>query len=417
MSVIKSSSKERLISATPELAGQMANHHKDDKTPHNDGNSEHSYQKLVKKVADILVQKNIVKTKNPLSSSAKVQEKTLNCSQLTGVLEGSSAALHFPAEVMPHTMPVVVPFVGDVSLSHVTEPLQSELPLEFTDEALVGDIQEIPMDDELFDEDIPLLNMGGAPMVIIPHKEVIQQRNSLLNTSTSMAGNQQEQPIASEFENDNMIESPLQNKVSQHSVSTPKMVEQEFKQIEKPDAEVNVNQVSENLPESVMSTDHFMQNLTKNEKRPSTLHESSNNVDDMIVRNGLASSEVGTLLSSQSQAQEQPVSLTKDLSAVVRHIEQGIEHNDLNYRFQYSHNLPKTLTYTFQKWNNSPSVTFELATKTELIASTSSGEMQSALQDNKHLLGSEKHIYFRQEQEERRQQQGQQQEQEQQEED
>ncbi|MEX6209789.1 hypothetical protein AB6G58_06485 [Providencia huaxiensis] len=60
---------------------------------------------------------------------------------------------------------------------------------------------------------------------------------------------------------------------------------------------------------------------------------------------------------------------------------------------------PRTLTYTFQQWKNAPSVTFELATKTDVIASTYSREVQHVLQDNKHLLSSEKNIYFRQEQE------------------
>ncbi len=73
----------------------------------------------------------------------------------------------------------------------------------------------------------------------------------------------------------------------------------------------------------------------------------------------------------------------------------------------------RSLTYAFNSWQNEPSVTFELATKGELIASTYSHEVQHALHENKHLFDGEHSVYIRREEnrdEQRNQQQHQQEE-------
>ncbi len=73
----------------------------------------------------------------------------------------------------------------------------------------------------------------------------------------------------------------------------------------------------------------------------------------------------------------------------------------------------RSLTYAFNRWKNEPSVTFELATKSELIASTDSHEVQHALDENKYLLSGELNVYIQGEKnrdEQRNQQQQQQQE-------
>ncbi|WP_186370158.1 type III secretion system needle length determinant, SpaN/EivJ family [Yersinia bercovieri] len=55
----------------------------------------------------------------------------------------------------------------------------------------------------------------------------------------------------------------------------------------------------------------------------------------------------------------------------------------------------RTLSYTFTQWKNSPVVTFELSGAGELAAMTTSVEVQQALQENQHLLASEKPLHFR----------------------
>ncbi|TOM54290.1 hypothetical protein, partial [Vibrio parahaemolyticus] len=75
-------------------------------------------------------------------------------------------------------------------------------------------------------------------------------------------------------------------------------------------------------------------------------------------------------------------------SSTAQKVEQWIEHSNAIKNAQVNESSPRTLTYTFQQWKNAPSVTFELATKTDVIASTYSREVQHVLQDNKHLLSS-----------------------------
>lgn len=76
----------------------------------------------------------------------------------------------------------------------------------------------------------------------------------------------------------------------------------------------------------------------------------------------------------------------------------------------------RSFTYTFNQWQSSPSVTFELASKGEFVASTASPEVQLALNENKHLLAHETSVHIRRE-DERQQHRNRQQHDQQQEED
>ncbi|WP_439652705.1 SpaN/EivJ family type III secretion system needle length determinant [Providencia manganoxydans] len=58
----------------------------------------------------------------------------------------------------------------------------------------------------------------------------------------------------------------------------------------------------------------------------------------------------------------------------------------------------RSLTYTFNQWQNSPSVTFEIAARgSELLATTSSPEVHRALHENQHLFRSEQPLSIRHE--------------------
>lgn len=72
----------------------------------------------------------------------------------------------------------------------------------------------------------------------------------------------------------------------------------------------------------------------------------------------------------------------------------------------------RSLTYTFNQWQNSPSVTFELAARgSELLATTTSPEVHRALHENQHLFRSEHPLSIRHEEQRHERQRQQQQEQ------
>ncbi|HEP0304702.1 TPA: hypothetical protein QIS90_000496 [Providencia rettgeri] len=93
-----------------------------------------------------------------------------------------------------------------------------------------------------------------------------------------------------------------------------------------------------------------------------------------------------------------------------------MENNPLLGEDKQPKSMGRSLTYTFNQWQSSPSVTFELASKGEFIASTASRDVQSALNENKHLLNHESSVQIRRE-DERQQQRNRQQHDQQQEED
>lgn len=71
----------------------------------------------------------------------------------------------------------------------------------------------------------------------------------------------------------------------------------------------------------------------------------------------------------------------------------------------------RTLSYTFNQWQNAPTVSFALASanKDQVVASTLSHEVQEALQDNQHLWTGEQKMVIRREEQEGQQRQRQQQ--------
>ncbi|MEQ4676069.1 hypothetical protein ABN063_16020 [Providencia vermicola] len=156
----------------------------------------------------------------------------------------------------------------------------------------------------------------------------------------------------------------------------------------------------------------FRQELTKNEKKAPVLQEMLNIENANMVQN--SSSRIDVVGEVYRQTQAAPLQGT---TANPQSINQPIEYNSISHSLLANENEPRTLTYTFHQWKNTPSVTFELATKTELVALTQSQEVQETLKENKHLLNSEQDIYFHQEQHKERGQHHPQQEHHQQEED
>lgn len=156
----------------------------------------------------------------------------------------------------------------------------------------------------------------------------------------------------------------------------------------------------------------FRQELTKNEKKAPVLQEMLNIEDANMVQN--SSSRIDVVGEVYRQTQAAPLQGT---TANPQSINQPIEYNSISHSLLTNEDGPRTLTYTFHQWKNTPSVTFELATKTELVAMTQSQEVQETLKENKHLLNSEQDIYFHQEQHKERGQHHPQQEHHQQEED
>ncbi|WOB91162.1 hypothetical protein P3L44_00860 [Providencia sp. PROV175] len=74
-----------------------------------------------------------------------------------------------------------------------------------------------------------------------------------------------------------------------------------------------------------------------------------------------------------------------------------VENNPLLGENQQLKTAERSFTYTFSQWQSSPSVTFELASKGEFVASTASPEVQLALNENKHLLNHETSVHIRRE--------------------
>ena len=168
---------------------------------------------------------------------------------------------------------------------------------------------------------------------------------------------------------------------------------------------------NEQLPLSQILAD-FGQDVTKNEKKASVLQEMVDIEDVNIIQN--RSPQIDVVGKVYREAQTTPL---RGGITYPQSMNQTVEHNAVFNSTLTNEYEPRTLTYTFHQWKNAPSVTFELATKTELIAVTQNREVQETLKENKHLLNSEHDVYFRQEQHQERGQHHQQQEHNQQEED
>lgn len=436
MSAIKSLSSETQINAGAGSAEMMVYPAKCHK-PQSHGDSHNcSYQKLVKKVAEALGQKNKndIKPEKQLSLVWEtLQQPIFEHSQSLGkpypILEAPITELL--------SIPTLASSLAGLPLVAIKSEVTGGIQQEIASDEPLGETREVSIDSDFFEEDIPLINMSGMPIIHIPYKEITQQPNSLLNSSVQAEENASSQSIATMFDGENLAQPQSQDKGQKYAVLVPDALAPVAHKTEKnivtdaKPAAKNLSQgnewgsdkplVVEALKTSgedqiMMSSERFMQNLTKSEKKQSVLHESTQRDGDNIVQNRLHPTEIEA--APLTQLQTQATSPARNLSSVIQKIEQGRASSDVAPNLQESQSLPRTLTYTFQQWESKPSVTFDLATKSELIASTYSREMQSALQENKHLLGSDKNLYFRQEQgQERRQHQGHQQEQRQQEED
>ncbi|WP_273839091.1 hypothetical protein [Providencia rettgeri] len=168
---------------------------------------------------------------------------------------------------------------------------------------------------------------------------------------------------------------------------------------------------NEQLPLNQALAD-FRPELTKNEKKAPVLQEMADIEDVNIVQN--RPPQINAVGEVYRQAQVLPF---RDATTHSQSISQIVEHNVISHLAITNEHEPRTLTYTFHQWKNAPSVTFELAKKTELVVMTQSREVQETLKENKHLLNSEHDVYFRQKQHQERGQHHQQREHNQQEED
>ncbi|WP_272676701.1 hypothetical protein ACLI07_00795 [Providencia huaxiensis] len=99
-----------------------------------------------------------------------------------------------------------------------------------------------------------------------------------------------------------------------------------------------------------------------------------------------------------AMSSSEPVQATQPKQEVHR-IPELIENNPLLGESKQLKAVSRSLTYTFNQWQSSPSVTFELASKGEFVASTASQEVQLALNENKHLLNHETSVHIQREDE------------------
>lgn len=435
MSAIKSLSSETQMNARAGSAEMMVHPVKGHKPQSNGDSHNCSYQKLVKKVAEALGQKNKndVKPEKQLSLVWEtLQQPTLEYFQSVG---RANPILEAPMTELL-SMPTLASSLVSLPQGAIKPEMTGEIQQEIASDESLGETREVSIDNDFFEEDIPLINMSGMPIIHTPYKEIIQQSNSLLSPSVQAEENRQPPSMVSLLDGENLAQPRGQDKgqrsadlISDALASVAHKTEKNIVMDAKPtiqslsqgnewgsDKSLVVEAVETSGADQIMmSSERFMQNLTKSEKKQSVLHESARSDSDNIVQNSLNPTEIEAAPLTQLQAQV--TSPARNLSSVIQTIEQGIASSDTAPSLQESQSLPRTLTYTFQQWESKPSVTFDLATKSELIASTYSREMQSALQENKHLLGSDRNLYFRQEQGQERRQQEHQQEQRQQEED
>ncbi|MEW2739162.1 SpaN/EivJ family type III secretion system needle length determinant [Providencia sp. PROV130] len=147
-----------------------------------------------------------------------------------------------------------------------------------------------------------------------------------------------------------------------------------------------------------------------NEAQAATTSSQVSSVEEIDPSNNVMATTVNeTMRSSVPQQvvqQKQEVHNTLELK----------ENNQILGEGKQSKSTGRSLTYTFNQWQSSPSVTFELTSKGEFIASTASRDVQLALNENKHLLNHESSVHIRRE-DERQQQRNRQQHDQQQEED
>ncbi|HGN1706431.1 TPA: hypothetical protein ACKRTE_002304 [Providencia rettgeri] len=447
MSAIKSFSSELPIGSEPPKQQNI--------WPIANGKNIHSYQKLAMKVANIFIQNTNVKSERKGHVESEMDDaKRLFFTELT-----------LPILQMPEWNSASFSCYMRSFKGFVEPEIQRETPLELSDEIELCSQQKTSRDYELFDDEIPLLNMSGALQAA--NNNIVQKSNWLLMSSVKEDGNSSGQPVISQVD-DQIIANSLAlkqelkddvfvkkaSKVLEHvhhqggrtapalSAMTRQSIGMQGSKpvIEQAKVATVGQKVSANVQPEIMVEDlqadikfsslrspadhditaklnpaitqeRIIHNLTKSEKNQPFLQENENIEVVNISRNSSVPTEIGAQAQPQIQA-----SVARESSLAVSQVDKWVAHRSAIEDFYIKEALPRTLTYTFHQWKNTPSVTFELATKTEFIATTQSREVQQTLLENKHLLSGEKNIYFRQDQE-HGQQHRQQQEQHQQEED
>ncbi|MGG4609569.1 SpaN/EivJ family type III secretion system needle length determinant [Providencia sp. Me31A] len=448
MSAIKSFSNEKTISGAIELpiGGESSRQYNSRQMTTNKNIP--FYQEVAKKLADIFERNIEVKSEGKWIFMGATDEPKPFC----------FTELMLPILQTPSWNTTAISF------QDVMEPeTQIETLLELGDEIELCDQHEQSRDYELFNDEVPLLNMSGTPQV--PNNNIVHKPKRLLMSSVKEEGNSLELPIIGQIDNQTIVNplllkpaskgdffankplAVLENKYHQVDRATlpPSVIKrlttgmQESKQViehsnliavgqgtcvnvqpeiiaevletnskSSPMAAATGHDITATLG-SVITQERVRQNLTKSEKKPPVLQENEDIDIASISRSSSAPKEIGAQTLAQTLA-------TSESSSVASQVGKWIAVRAATDDFHIKETLPRTLTYTFHQWKNTPSVTFELATKTEFIATTQSREVQQTLLENKHLLSGEKNIYFRQDQE-HGQQHRQQQEQHQQEED
>lgn len=421
MSAIKSLSSEIPINSATESAGMLSKPIQDYSQKNKQAVSL-GYQQLTKKIADSLVQKAVLKAGSQPHFFHDTKTQVL--AQSPEFFQNITQSKH-----------AISPYLGNAQKGNIASTIQMDKQHEVgrTDQPndFLTEIDYQPLlllSDDLLDDEVPLINMNGIP--IIPHQEVVQRPSSLLSFSAKVENATSGQPVLTEFigEVKPLSHGPSFNKTQSENQATSLITMAAKLQsltVSRPEvmlqaAQPNVEAISgqerlvmvtelgtkENRDKvntetfTALTSERFIQDSTNIEINPSVLLEMANGDDINMARTSLIPIETGIPAQTHVQAVtvHEPVTVSQKMA-------EFIEHSAVFQHLEASENMPRTLTYTFNQWKKAPSVTFELATKTEFIATTYSREVEQTLQENKHLLSDEKNIYFRQEQGQERGQQ------------
>ncbi|HHE6470570.1 TPA: hypothetical protein ACPFI9_002955, partial [Providencia rettgeri] len=178
----------------------------------------------------------------------------------------------------------------------------------------------------------------------------------------------------------------------------------------------SIPEETEELPDSKLSllpesSGKFVNNLPDEKQKPivspQITSEESIDFPNNVIAAVINEMAIRPQVSPQTSQPHQAAYKTPEL----------MENNPLLGESKGPETVARSLTYTFSQWQSSPSVTFELASKGEFIASTQSQEVQVALNENKHLLDHENSVHIRREDERQQQHRNRQHHEQQQEED
>ena len=437
MSAIKSLSSETLINPTTEPVGIPLKSIGSDNQQGKQGDFSLVHQQIVKKMANRLMQKIGPKLGGQFHSAQEVKLPVLLPSskllQLTPEVMLPPNLTHIKQDQLALDSQPNKPQSFD-ELSRVSyQPKETQQVESQDDEPLTVDYQpKILLNNELLDDEVPLINMSGSP--ILPHQAIPQYLSRVSNFSAKVGSEPTKQSVLTELavltELTEVVQ-PSPHELSPSGIRrenpTTSLVSMAAKlqsltgskpEVNLPAAQLNEGSISgqeslvmtsgSRLPENQdkvnigtftkQASERFMQDLTNIEKNQPDLQEIAN-IDEITMTRSMFA---GIEAPAQTYV---PAKLAHEPSLISQKVAELIEHHAVSPRLEANESAPRTLTYTFQNWKNAPSVTFELAAKTEFIATTYSREVQQALQENRHLLSHERNIYFRQDQGQEREQQ------------